>query len=264
MYMMVPMVAPGLLRTRSSVCVGMADAPGSVRVSSGAMILARAEIENFCRAVARAENVGGLDVAMDDAARVRGVERIGDFGGDLQQLLEMDRPARDAMLQRLAFEEFHHEEGVALIFADIVDGADVGIVQRGGGAGFAAEAFQSLRIAGSLIREKFDGHGAAEADVFGFVDDAHAATADFFDDAVVGNRASDHRRFAHERRILLRFLFISSTGGRCGFRSQSVHLIGLQLPISPSATASVFGTFLQQNRVRIDMMQKNSQRLSIR
>ena len=47
----------------------------------------------------RDEDIGRLDVAMDDAAGVRGVERVGDLDADLQQLFHFERPARDLVLE---------------------------------------------------------------------------------------------------------------------------------------------------------------------
>ena len=77
-------------------------------------------------------------------------------------------------------------------FADVVDGADVGMVQSGSGARFAPEALEGLRIAGDIVGQKFQSDEAAQARVFGFVDDAHAAAAELFDDAVVRDGVADH------------------------------------------------------------------------
>ena len=44
--------------------------------------LREAEVENFGVAALGDENICGLDVAMDDAFGVRGVERVGDFDGE--------------------------------------------------------------------------------------------------------------------------------------------------------------------------------------
>ena len=41
--------------------------------------------------------------------------------------------------------------GCAGLFADIVNGADVGVIERGGGLGFAAEAREGLGIFGDVI-----------------------------------------------------------------------------------------------------------------
>ena len=73
------------------------------------------------------------------------------------------------------------------MLADFVDGANIRVIQRGGGAGFAAETFERLRIADEIFGKKFESDEAAEFGVFGFVDDAHAAAAEFFSDAVMGD-----------------------------------------------------------------------------
>ncbi len=59
------------------------------------------------------------------------------------------------MLQGHTFEKFHGDEGLAIILADIVDGADVGMVESRSGLGFALKAGEGLRIAGNVLREKF-------------------------------------------------------------------------------------------------------------
>ena len=67
----------------------------------------------------------------------------------------------------------------------------VGMVQGGGGLRFALEAREGLVIFGDIIGEEFEGDVAVEANVFGFVDDAHAAATEFFDDAVMGDSLAD-------------------------------------------------------------------------
>ena len=103
------------------------------------------------------------------------------------------------MLERLALEQFHGDERAAFEFADIVNGADVGMIQRRGGAGFAAESLDGLGVLGNVVGKKFEGHVAAEARVLGFVDHAHATAAQFFQDAVMGNGAANHRRGIRHR-----------------------------------------------------------------
>ena len=73
-----------------------------------------------------------------------------------------------------------------------MNGADVGMVQHGGGARLTAKALQSQRIASDIVGKKLEGHKPAQAAVFGLVDHAHAATADFVRNPVVGNRRVDH------------------------------------------------------------------------
>ncbi len=108
--------------------------------------LRETEIQNFRLAALDEKNIRGLDVAMDDAFGVRGVEAIRDLNAGVQQLGDLDGLAVDAMFERLAFEQFHGDERAAVEIADIVDGADVGMIQRGRGARFAAKTLDGLRV----------------------------------------------------------------------------------------------------------------------
>ena len=160
--------------------------------AGGAGDLRQTEVENLGVAAVGDENVRGLDVAMDDSLAVRGIEGVGHFDRQGEQALELHRPALDQVLQGLAAEALHHDEEMAIVLADFVDGADVGMVQRRSGAGFAAEAFESLGILGSIVGKKLQGDEAAELRVFRFVNHSHAAAAEQFNDAVVGDGLADH------------------------------------------------------------------------
>jgi hypothetical protein len=73
----------------------------------------------------------------------------------VESLIVGQRVALNQLLQRLAFEVFHGDEGLAVLFAYIVDGADIWVIQCRGGFGFTLKARQSLRIPGHISREKF-------------------------------------------------------------------------------------------------------------
>jgi hypothetical protein len=125
------------------------------------------------------ENVGGLDVVMDDAFGVSGVERVGDLNAEIQRLIERERLALNGVLESLAFEVFHDDERMAALFADFVDGTDIGMIQRGSSLGFVLEALKSLRILCDAVGKKFQGNEAAELDIFGLVDDTHTPPPSF-------------------------------------------------------------------------------------
>ena len=129
---------------------------------------------------------------MDDAFGVGGVECVGDFNGEGNELIAGKRATADEMVERDAIEELHGDEGLALVLPDIVDGANVGMVESGRGLSFATETGQSLGIAGEFGGEKLEGDEAMQARVFGLVDDAHAASAEFFGDAVVRDGIGGH------------------------------------------------------------------------
>ena len=84
----------------------------------------------------------------------------------------------------MAVDVGHGDEGAAFDLFDFVNGADVGVVEGGGGLGFAREARADFGIGDQMRGQKFQGHGAVQARVFGFVDDAHAAAAELGEDAV--------------------------------------------------------------------------------
>ena len=66
-----------------------------------------------------------------------------------------------------------------------VDGADVGMVERGGGLGLALEPLQRLPVPGEMLGQELQGDEAREAGVLGLVDHSHPAAPDAFEDAVV-------------------------------------------------------------------------------
>ena len=185
-----------VLVARTLRCGGVGD--GFTAGGDGVGHFCEAEVENFCGATFGDEDIGGLDVAVNDAGAVSGVERVGDFDADFEKAIEFERAAGDDVLESRTVEKLHGDEGAAVVFADVVDGADVGMIQRGSGASFALEAIERLRVASEIIGKKLESDEAAETRVFCFVNHAHATAAEFFDDAVVGNRLTDEgRRIGH-------------------------------------------------------------------
>jgi hypothetical protein len=79
----------GLRAGRRGVCLRLHDQLG------------QAEIKNLRLAARGDENVPRLDVAMDDALRVRGIERIGNLHRQIEQLFQLYGSSFDAVLKRL-------------------------------------------------------------------------------------------------------------------------------------------------------------------
>jgi len=154
--------------------------------------LGEAEVHNFCVASSGDEKISGLDVAMNDTGGVSGIEAVGDLDAPIEEGFGVERAAVDVVFEGLAVEKFHGDEVAAFEFVDFVDGADVGMVEGGGGLGFALETFERLSVASEIFGKKFEGDETAELGVFGFVNDAHAAAAEFFEDAVVRDGLADH------------------------------------------------------------------------
>ena len=138
------------------------------------------------------EDVCGLDVAVNDSLGVGGSECVGDFDSPVEHVIQWQGLAGDAMLQRGAFHVFHGDERLAVLIADFVDGADVGMIQCGRCSRLSSKAFESLRVLGHVFGKKFERDKTTEGGILRFVDDTHAAAAELFDDAVVRDGLADH------------------------------------------------------------------------
>ena len=185
-------------RARGGELVGLhrGRAPRSAprRPTARALDLGEAEVQDLRLAPRVHEDVGGLEVPVDDPLRVRRLERVRDLDPHLQQRPELERPSPDPLAQRLALEQLHRDEVLALVLVDLVDGADAGVVEGGGGAGLALEALERGRVPRHLRGQELERDVAAELRVLGLVDDAHAAAAELRRDPVVRDRLADHSR----------------------------------------------------------------------
>ncbi len=164
---------------------GAAISRGRAFLECSAGVFGQAEIEQLGVAARGDEDVGRLDVAVDDPFRVGSVEGVGDLDGGVEKQIELEGAAGDAFTKRLALEKLHGDESAMLVLADFVDGANVGMVQGRGAARFTLKALEGLTIVGEGFGKKLQSNVAAQAEVFGFVDFAHATGAELAENAVV-------------------------------------------------------------------------------
>ena len=97
------------------------------------------------------------------------------------------RLASHAIGQRFSVVERHGDEPPAFALADLVDRADVGMVERGGGLSLAAKADLVAGPALQLRVQELEGDLAVQLQVPCPEDAAHAAAADPSQDAEVGD-----------------------------------------------------------------------------
>ncbi len=142
---------------------------------------------------------------MNDPVPVRGVERVRDLDAEIQRLSEGERTGHEPVAERLPFDELHHDEVASRVLVDVVDRADVRVLERGGGARLTAQTLQRLRVVPHVVGQELQRDAPAELEVFGLVDDAHAAAAQLLEDPVVGDGLADHLVFAASRCARNRF-----------------------------------------------------------
>lgn len=98
------------------------------------------------------------------------------------------------MLQRLALKQLHGYKRTPFEFSDVVNGANAWVIKRGCCARFAPEPVDRQRVLRNVVGKKFQCNVPAKPRVFRSIDYAHASAADFFEDGIVGDGATDNRR----------------------------------------------------------------------
>ena len=166
--------------------------------------LRQAEVENLGMTALGDKDIRRFDVAVDDAFRVRSVERVGNLNRQSEQNLRLHGSPGDAMLQRQAVQKLHDDERMAVLLPDLVDRADIGMVQRRGRLRLPLEAGQGLGVFGDVIGQELQGDKAVEGYVLGLVDHTHPAATQLLDDAVVRDGLADHS--GHDARLSGRFI----------------------------------------------------------
>ena len=112
------------------------------------------------------------------------LECFDDLDREPEGLVGWHRARLEPLLQRLSVDVLHGDERFAVDLADLVDLADVGMVQGGGGFGFAQKALLGGGVGFEVFGEEFQGDVALEHRVAGEVHLTHAAGADLPSDLV--------------------------------------------------------------------------------
>ena len=77
-------------------------------------------------------------------------------------------------------------------FPDVVDRANIRMVQGRGGTRLALKAVAEPGVVSKVFRQKLQGNETAKASVLRLVNDTHTARAQLFQDTVVRDGAADH------------------------------------------------------------------------
>src|SRR5450432_875376 len=134
----------------------------------------------------------GTSSPMHDACGVCGIQCVCDLNSKRQCFPDLQRLASDPVPQRLPLQQLHGDEGPPIGLVNLVDRANVRVVQRRRSLGLPLETAESLWVVSQFVGKKLQGHVATEFEVFGFIDHTHAPTTDPAENAVMGNRLT-HR-----------------------------------------------------------------------
>ena len=111
-----------------------------------------AEVEDFHATVAGDEEVLRLQVAVDDPLLVGGGQRPRDLRAVVHGLAGRQRAVCELHPQRLAVEQLGDGVCHAVRSAEVEDGQDLGMRERGHRLGLALEARQGIRVQGEVLR----------------------------------------------------------------------------------------------------------------
>jgi len=106
--------------------------------------LRQPKVQNLGFAPMGDEDICRFDVAMDDPFLVRRLQPVRDLNGKFEQLrrwqgLAVVGAGPDIIPKCLPLQKLHHNEGLPVMLSEFVDGANVGMIQRGSRPGFALE-----------------------------------------------------------------------------------------------------------------------------
>src|ERR1700685_545328 len=114
---------------------------------------------------------------MYNSTPVRLVERRGDFPSNPQRLLQPQPSPLQAVGQRFAFQVLHDEKIDAALRADIMQGADMRVIQRRNRLRLALHALSEIGSRGEMRRQTLDSHITSQPRVASAVDFPHSACA---------------------------------------------------------------------------------------
>ena len=154
--------------------------------------LRQAEIHHDGAALGGDHDVGRFDVAMDGAVVVGFLEPLGHLNPEIDQPVDVERPLADHRRELAAFEIGHRDERLPIGLIDLVDRANVGVVQRRRGTGFAKETGLGVFRAECLGGKEFERNEPLQPQILGFIDNAHPAFPEFFENFVMGDGLPDH------------------------------------------------------------------------
>ena len=150
------------------------------------------EIKDLDLALWGDDDVRRLQISMNDSRGVRSRQSGGHLAGIGDDLGYREWSTLDPLFQRFATAVRHGDERTALPVANLVDGFDVRVIERACCLRLANQTFLRMPIAGRALGEELERHLPVKPEILGEIDGAHAARAERFENAVVGDRRSEH------------------------------------------------------------------------
>jgi hypothetical protein len=173
----------------------LADPLGVIHGARGG----NAEVHQLRMTILVQHDVGGLQVAMQDAEGANGGEPRANLTRQLDTLLFGEwSPPPQRCREILPFDVLHREKQMTVDVADVVHAAHVRVRDLPGEADLVVELREPPRIARQRGRQELQRDLLAETEIVGLIDDTHAAAPERSNDAV----AIGEQRAGRERGVI--------------------------------------------------------------
>src|SRR5687767_3414768 len=122
---------------------------------------------------------------------MRGIERLGRLNRNIQDVLFFNQCRGNPLFESVALQRLHYDEWLPFELADVVNRADVWVIQGRSRTSLLLKALEGMFVGGKTIGKKLYRNVTAQAGIQGQVHDSHAAVAQFAENAVVGDGLAD-------------------------------------------------------------------------
>ena len=129
------------------------------------------KVHHFDETFVVQHNIGAFNVSVNDVLLVSSLETLSRLDGDIECFVELEGPVLDHLLDASAVDALHGDEGEPIGLVDLVNGADIGMVECRGRLGFTEKAFLFFFARQLVHGREFQRDRAPQFGVFGLVDD---------------------------------------------------------------------------------------------
>ncbi len=138
------------------------------------------------------QHVGGLDVPMDEAARVRRVQRVRDLAADGERARRVEHSLRVQQRPQVrSLDAAHREVETTVDVAGVVDRHHIRMFERHGELRLAREAFAETLIQRQVGRHQLERDCSLQPQIVGSVDHAHPTAAEQLLDPIAEEVGAD-------------------------------------------------------------------------
>jgi hypothetical protein len=154
--------------------------------------LGQSEIKNLETSVSGQSKIGRLQIAMDDALRVRSSQTLRELQAEAYHFVRGHRARGQLLIQRISGDVFRDQKVSVIGGIEIMNGRNVGMVQPGERQRFLAESLAGSFVSQGSGWEDFYCNVTFQLLVVRKKDHSHPARADLLHDAVVAEIFPEH------------------------------------------------------------------------